>query len=142
MLSRFRRCGQSTASSVCFGLRDCLRGNHTKPSMSVAFCTRETAGNSRNCCKSSGVTTSLASVYTVEFQKRDLPHAHIFHFLNSEDPSMWRGTTLTLLPRPRLRRKNLALRSRLGRLPMDSLRWDFLLSFLSRFFICSIILIS
>lgn len=27
----------------------------------------------------------VASVYTVEFQKRGLPHAHILHFLNSED---------------------------------------------------------
>ena len=34
--------------------------------------------------------------------------------------SMWRG-----IPRPRLRREKPALRGRLGRLPMDSLRWVF-----------------
>jgi len=46
---------------------------------------------------------------------------------------------LTLLPRPRLRRENPALRGRLGRLPKDSLRWDFLLSFLLRFFLCLLV---
>lgn len=53
--------------------------------------------------------------------------------IGDEDVLHVEGNDADSLLRPRLRRVYPGLRSCLGRLPMDSLRWDFLLSFISRF---------